>query len=226
MLIHLSRAFAQLPDRPFRRVVAVSLVGSVLLFAALLTGIGYLLTHTALFQVGWLDTVVDVLGGLGALVLTWILFPAAIIALSGLMLDSVAAAVDRRYYPRLPPGREQTVLEGVLSSLKFLALVVLLNLAILPFLLLGPLYPIIYYTVNGYLVGREYYELVSYRRVDKDAARYLRSSNSLRLFVAGVTIVFLSTIPFVNLLAPVVATAFMVHLFEQLRRDLPPPRAA
>ena len=37
------------------------------------------------------------------------------------------------------------------------------------------------------------------------------------IFAAGVVIAVLLTIPFVNLLAPLVATAAMVHLFERMR---------
>jgi uncharacterized protein involved in cysteine biosynthesis len=43
-----------------------------------------------------------------------------------------------------------------------------------------------------------------------------------------VVITVMLTIPLVNLLAPVVATAFMVHVFERLRRNagLPATRSA
>jgi uncharacterized protein involved in cysteine biosynthesis len=39
------------------------------------------------------------------------------------------------------------------------------------------------------------------------------------VFGAGVLIAFLMTVPFVNLVAPVVATAFMLHVFQGMRGE-------
>ncbi|QJE74392.1 hypothetical protein HHL28_16090 [Aerophototrophica crusticola] len=215
------KAVSQLTDRAFTRVVLLSVLLTVVVFAAVWAGFGYLVTHTALFETPWLDWGVDLLGGAAVIGLSWLAFPAVVVTTSSLMLDSIVEAVERRWYPHLPPGRSQTLAEGLWSSAKFLGLVLLLNLLALPFLFLGPLYPLIFYGLNGYLLGREYYELVAVRRMDARSMKYLRSSESLRLFVAGIIIAFISSIPIVNLLAPVVATAFMVHLFERLRRGLP-----
>ena len=72
--------------------------------------------------------------------------------------------------------------------------------------------------MNGYLLSREYFELVALRRIGPVEARALRKAHRGRLFVAGVIITLLLTVPGVNLLAPVVATAAMVHLFEDCRQ--------
>ena len=47
----------------------------------------------------------------------------------------------------------------------------------------------------------------------------MRKTNGFRVFVAGAFLAFLLTIPVVNLLAPVVGTAAMVHLFQTWRKD-------
>jgi CysZ protein len=47
----------------------------------------------------------------------------------------------------------------------------------------------------------------------------------LRVLIAGVVVAGMLSIPLVNWLTPVVAIAFMVHLFEGLRRKAgPEPR--
>lgn len=221
MIDALLKAVSQLTDSAFTRVVVLSVLLTILVFAALWAGFGYLATHTALFETPWLEWGTDLLGGALVIGLTWLAFPAVVVTSSSLMLDSIVEAVERRWYPHLPSGRPQTLVEGLWSSAKFLGLVLLLNLLALPFLFLGPLYPLIYYGLNGYLLGREYYELVAVRRLDAGRMKYLRKSESVRLFVVGVIIAFISSIPVVNLLAPVVATAFMVHVFERLRQGLP-----
>jgi uncharacterized protein involved in cysteine biosynthesis len=60
---------------------------------------------------------------------------------------------------------------------------------------------------------------VAARRLDPVEARSLRRRHGRTLFIAGVLIAFLLTIPFVNLVAPVVGTAAMLHLFETIRHE-------
>ena len=49
----------------------------------------------------------------------------------------------------------------------------------------------------------------------------MRKAHRGRLFLAGIVIAFLFTVPGLNLVAPVIATAAMVHLFENFRRVRP-----
>jgi uncharacterized protein involved in cysteine biosynthesis len=107
-------------------------------------------------------------------------------------------------------------------ALAFAAVMLLFNLLALPFYLLlmflPPLNLFVFYLLNGYLLGREYFELVAARRFDIDGARRLRRKFRGRVLLAGVVITFLLTVPIVNLVTPVVATGFMLHVFERLRR--------
>ncbi len=222
MIRHFLRALGQLPDPDFARVLLTSVVATLTLFLILAAGVWFTLYQTALFTVGWLDATVDVLGGLAVLVIVWLLFPAVVVAVSSLMLERVVRAVERRHYPGLGPAREQSFLEGLWNSLKFLGVVIALNLIVLPLYLIPVVNLLLFYSLNGYLLGREYYELVSLRRLNPERMRYLRSEEGLRLFLAGVIIAFLSVVPIVNLLVPVIATAFMVHVFENMRQGLPP----
>jgi uncharacterized protein involved in cysteine biosynthesis len=157
------------------------------------------------------------LGGLATLVLTWLFFPAFVSGSIGLLLDRVANAVERRHYPHLPPAREAPISEVVVTTAKFLAILIGLNLVALVFLPFPPVFPFVFYAVNGYLLGREYFELVALRRVDATEAEAMRSRFRGRMFLAGLVTAFLLTVPFVNLVAPIIGTAAMVHLFEAWR---------
>ncbi|HIC29274.1 MAG TPA: hypothetical protein EYO85_07535 [Rhodospirillales bacterium] len=107
--------------------------------------------------------------------------------------------------------------KAVLVTLGYLGVLIVLNLFLLVFLLIPPLFPFVFYTVNGYLLGREYFELVALRRIGPEEARRLRKAHRGKLFLTGVIMALLLTLPVVNLLAPVVITAAMVHLFEDWR---------
>ena len=60
--------------------------------------------------------------------------------------------------------------------------------------------------------------MVSVRRLDLQDSKRLRRSFRGTVILAGAVITFLLTIPLVNLVTPIIATAFMLHIFEDLRR--------
>lgn len=212
-----AKAVGQFGDPAIRRIVWVSIGISVCVFIVLWMVVGFLLTSSALFSIGWLDTAVDVLGGLATLVLTWLFFPAFVSGSIGLLLDRVANAVERRHYPQLPPAREAPISEVIVTTVKFLAILIALNLVVLVFLAFPPVFPFVFYAVNGYLLGREYFELVALRRVGATELESLRGKFRGRMFLAGLATAILLTVPFVNLVAPIIGTSAMVHLFEAWR---------
>jgi CysZ protein len=213
------KAIGQLGDPAIRRPLWIAVGLSLFAFALLWVGIGWLLTHTTLFQTGWLDAATDVLGGFATLALSWLLFPAVVATMTGFFLEEVAEAVERRHYPGRPKARSQPLAEVVISALKFFGVLLLLNGIALLFLLIPPAFPFVFYGVNGYLLGREYFDLVAARRIPAGDVVALRHRHGGRIFVAGVLIALLLTVPLVNLLVPLVGTAAMVHLFESLRRE-------
>ncbi len=220
MITALVRAVSQLSDPAVSRIVWRSIVGAILGFLALAGLVWILLFQTRLTDYSWLDNTIDVLGGLAVFGLAYLFFPAVVVAISGLLLERVADAVERRYYPGLPHAEGQSVAAGIVSSLRFLVVVVALNLLVLPAYLIPGVNLALFYILNGYLLSREYFELVALRRMTPQSARTMRKAHSAKLFGAGVIVAFFSTIPLVNLLVPVVATAFMVHIFQGLTGNL------
>jgi uncharacterized protein involved in cysteine biosynthesis len=191
--------------------------GALLVFALLFGAVGWTLGHTVLFDTWWLEGVVDGLGALAAVALTWLLFPAVVSGLIGLFLDRVAAAVEVRHYPGLPPARPIGFWESLVTAGKLVLAMLVLNILALPLYLFPVINLLVFYGLNGYLLGREYCELAALRRMDGKAAQRLRKAHGLRVFLAGVVIAFLLTLPGINLIAPVIGTAAMVHLVEAWR---------
>jgi CysZ protein len=228
LFVALTKAFAQLDDPRLQRI----LLWSVGLALAILLGLGFALwfgiVQFHLFSWGWLEKVFEVGSGLIIAILLWLLFPAAVSATIGLFLEGVAGAVETRHYPGLPHPRPQSIREALWSGLKFALVAILLNLAALLVYLIFTLFllpflnPFVFYALNGYLFGREYYETVALRRLDAKQAGELRRRNSWRVFLGGVVIMVMLTVPLLNLIAPVIATAFMVHIFESIRRGEAP----
>lgn len=219
MLKALSKGVSQLNDKSTRQILWLCIGAAVVVFIGLWSGIGYTLTNTSFFQWGWLETATDLLGGLATGVITWFLFPGVVTAIIGMFMDRIADCVEARHYPELPKAKGPPFAESMIASLKFLSIYVVINLCMLPFLLLGPLYPLIFYTANGYLISREYFELAAHRRISATDARTLRKSNQWQLLLLGIAIAFLLTVPIVNLITPVIAVAAIIHLFQAWRSD-------
>ena len=226
MLIALLRALAALSAPPLRRVVALGLGLAVLTFAALWLAVAAALYNTAWFAWRPLDWLVDLLGGLAVLGLSWLLFPAIATLTMGFFLDRVAAAVEALDYPGRGPPRHQPPGETAAVIVRLTVATLALNLVALPLYLLVPgINLVLFLALNGYLLGRGYFEVVALRRLDAAAATAVRRRFAGRIFLGGAVIAGLFALPLVNLVAPVIATAFMVHIFKSLP-PVPPQAAA
>ncbi|OSQ40920.1 hypothetical protein TMES_00720 [Thalassospira mesophila] len=212
MINDFMKSLAQFSDPRFRRVVLIGVGGAILTILALWGAIGFGLNSVTFFtDGGWLETVADWLLGVGLAVLVLLLFPSMTVLISSLLLDQVAEAVEDKHYPHLPHPRPQPFFEALINGLKFALTALLLNILILPLLITGPVYIVAFYAMNGYLLSREYFELVAARRYDVQTMTAFRKRRQMKLWIAGVGLTFLMTVPFVNLVAPIIATAFMVH---------------
>ncbi len=232
MFAALSKAIQQCSDPTFRRVLLRAVGLSLAVFVLLWIVAGALLAWGGGWLLDWinpegiwqdvLEVVFGAAGVGGVLFASFILFPAVMVMVMSFLLEEIAVTVEGRHYPGLPPARPQPIGEMLRSGLAFAAMTVAINLLALSFYLLliflPPFNLILFYGVNGYLFGREYFEIVALRRQNPTDAKRLRRRYRGRLFLAGILIAVMMTIPIVNLFAPIVATGFMVHVFEDLKR--------
>lgn len=224
-----SKAFEQLPEKTFRKVVFKSLgLTGVLLAVLLWLGFQGLesLPRFAWDWWDWINDVIQWIGGGVMIIALLILFPAIATVLISFFLDDIVAAVNARYYPRDAVGENPPLSKSLALTLRFLGVAVLLNLAVLPiylFLLWMPLANVvIFYVLNGYLLSREYFELVVQRYRTPAEMRRLRRVHQSKLILSGTAIMFMMTVPVLNLVAPIVATAAMVHLYKAMDPDVAP----
>lgn len=220
------QALAQLGDRRFRRVIWIGLILALaLLFAAYAAFLLAIQTFTPdMVELPVIGPVTGLhqLFGLASLLFMlglsiFLMVPVAGV-FSGLFLEDVAAAVEDRHYPTLPPVAPMPKSTALIESLNLLGLIVALNvlgLALLPFT--GPFYIPLFWVLNGWLLGREYFTLAALRRLPRDQVKALRSRNRLRIWAAGTLIAAPLSLPLVNLLIPVLGAATFTHLFHRMR---------
>lgn len=204
---------------PLRRVMWQS----ILLGIALLVLIGVIAQWAlgALPETGivWIDVALEIFARFFAVIMLVPLMPVVTAAIAGFFLEDVAAKIEARDYPQSPPGRDQPFVQSLRIALLFALGLLIINLLALPLYLIPGVNVVVFWVVNGYLLGREYFELVALRHVSPREVRKLREDNSLRMLGVGMLIALLMTIPFVNLMAPLFATALMVHVYKELARE-------
>ncbi len=221
----LTRSVGDVGRPVFLRFVLGGVLGALVLFAALLGLVGWLLINTALFELAWLDWAVDALGGVAAVILVVILYPGVVAAIAQFLAEPLAEQVERLHYPGLPPPRPLPLIKVIGSAISFLLTTLAVNLIVLPLYLIPGLNIPLFIAVNGYLVGREYFEAVAFRRFDTDRARSLRKTSGGRVFLSGALIAAGLTVPLLNLLMPVFGLLIMAHLVAQTARHAAGPPA-
>ena len=78
-----------------------------------------------------------------------------------------------------------------------------------------------FFLVNGYLLGREFFEFAAMRFRPPEEARLFRAKHVSTVFLAGLCISAFLAVPIVNLLTPLFAAGLMVHLHKLLSRGDP-----
>lgn len=218
-------ALGQIGDARFRRVMLLGVILALALLAAVYAGFLYLIESFApgsveipfVGPIGGIDTLL----GWGSFFLmlglsVFLMVPVAS-AFSGLFLEDITDAVEDRHYPNLPPVQPLRLADTLIDSLNFLGLLIAVNvLAVVLYAFAGPFIPVLFWAINGWLLGREYFTLVAMRRVGRQRAKVLRSQNSGRIWLAGILMAAPLSVPLVNLMIPVLGVATFTHLYHKL----------
>lgn len=217
-------------DARLRRVlwksVALSLVAYVIAGGLAVLLVDWLSTveipWVPSWMVGWIVGLVEASAVLTALWLMWMMFPAVATAMVSIFVDEIPGIVEARHYPADRPGTDPDLWPSLKRSIPFTLLVLAVNALLLPFYVatiwIPPIYVVLYFAVNGWFLGREYFELVAIRHLDDAGVYAARRRNSGVVFVTGVAIAFGLTLPFVALVIPVAGVAAMVHIYKELDR--------
>jgi CysZ protein len=227
----IARALGQAFDPRFRGVllrgVGLTLLLLAAFYAALVLGLGWLLPDSVTLpwigSVGFLDELAIGAALIGMTVASVFLMIPVASAVTGLFLEEVAAAVEARHYPGLPAAPGAGLVESLRDSIRFLAVLLIANLLALAIYLASALLaPVIFWLVNGFLLGREYFQLVAMRRLGEAGATRLRRRHWLTVWAAGTLMAIPLTIPVMNLIVPVLGVAAFTHIYHGLAGDTGP----
>jgi len=153
----------------------------------------------------------------GGMIAAHFFFPLLYPILVSFFDDKMANIIEREDYPQLAPA-VGPFWPTIMNDVSFSAKAVSLNILCLPLYLLFPLVNLaVYYALNGYLLGTQFFRIVAGRRVTAAEGAALQRKAHSSILLTGVAISFFSTVPVLNLAAPLVGIAAMLHLFHALR---------
>ena len=225
MIRDVSLALAQLPDPRFQRVlwrgVGLALLLLVAASAALLWLLAWALPDTVslpwIGDIGWLDNLAGWAAVPALLLLSAFLMIPVASAMTSLFLEEVAQAVEDRHYPGLAPARPVPLSESLKDAASAFGVVLLANaVALIAYVALAPLAPVIFIALNGYLLGREYFQVAALRREGPEGASRLRRRHAGKIWLAGCLMALPLAVPVVNLLVPTLGAAAFTHLYHRI----------
>ena len=218
-------ALSQLGDPRFRRVLLLGIGLTIaLLFGAYAAFLGFLqwavgeeATIPLVGEVTWLKDLLT-WSSIGVMILlsVFLMVPVAS-AITSMFLEDVAEAVEDRHYPHLPPVEHTPLTEAIRDTLAFLGVIIVANLmALVLYAFFPPFAVFIFWGMNGFLLGREYFTLAAMRRVGREGAILLRRKHMGTIWAAGILMAMPLSLPLVNLVIPIIGAATFTHLFHKL----------
>jgi len=219
------KALGQAGDRRFRKVlllgVGLTLAVLIAVYAAFLwflqAMVGDTQTVPLLGEVTWIN---DLLGwsslGLMLILSIFLMVPVAS-AITSMFLDEVAQAVEDRHYPALPAPPKQPLWDQFRDTVNFLGVIIAANIvALIIYIPFAPFAPFIFWALNGFLLGMEYFQLAAMRRLGREKAREMRKRNRWIIWGAGILMAMPLSVPLVNLIIPILGAATFTHLYHAL----------
>jgi len=215
MMNDVFQAFSQTFSPALRRILLKSVALAVLLLIVLGVVLQTIITGFSTLPQPF-EMALAIATGLGLVAGAIYLMGPIASLIAALFIDEVAEEVERTSFPADPVGRSLPIATSLLLSVKFFGLVLLVNFFALLMLLIPGVNIAAFFVANGYLLGREYFELAAMRYRPVEEAKALRRENSVRVFLAGLAIAGIVVVPFLNLITPVFATALMVRVHKRL----------
>ncbi|MBN8807935.1 MAG: EI24 domain-containing protein [Sphingomonas sp.] len=218
-------SLGDLADPAILKVFAQSLALTLVLFLGLGAGGWFATRWLVLDLLNWGETAANLaaISGFVAMILFgWVLFRAIAVAVVWLFGDAIVIAVERRHYPAaLASARPVGMARGLAIGVRSAARALLVNIVLAPLyvvlLVTGIGTPLLFFAANGWLLGADLGEMVAARHLDGPDLRTWRRATRWTRWDLGTMIAALLSVPFVNLVAPVLGAAMATHMFHGRR---------
>ena len=218
-------ALGQMGDPRFRRVLGLGIVLTIALLVAMTTAFLWLINSLAggsafvdiLGEVRWLNDLISWGSFFLISFLSIFLMVPVASAITSMFLDEVAQAVEDKHYPQLPKVAAVPFGDALKDTINFLGVLIGANiLALILYAVFSFAAPFIFWALNGFLLGREYFTLAAMRRIGRDQAKILRKQHTGTIWIAGILMAMPLSVPLLNLFIPILGAATFTHLYHHI----------
>lgn len=219
------KTLTQIGDPRFRRVlfkgIGLTFVLLIAVYTAFLMFLSWIgagqTVQELLGNVSWVGDLVTFASFFLMIALSVFLMIPVASAITSLFLDEVADAVEDKHYPELPDVPGVSFAEGLKDSVNFLGVLIAANIfALILYVFFPPFSLFIFWGLNGFLLGREYFQMIAMRRVGRSEAKKLRKKHLGVIWLAGTLMAMPLVVPLLNLVIPILGAATFTHLYHQL----------
>lgn len=163
---------------------------------------------------GWLGIGAEALAAAALVLAAVIIMPVVTMFVGSVVLDVAAERVEKARYPKDRPGIGMALPKALVASARIAAFALPLNVLALPLYFVPVVNVLVYWGLNGFLLGREYFSMAALRFRDWPDVRAIRRRNGALIFLAGLALAAVMSVPVVNLCAPLFGIALMVRLHK------------
>jgi CysZ protein len=216
MFASLGRAIGNVFDPRFFGTLVKAVVLTLALFIAAFIALQWGLHYLPTLHYPWVNAVVNFVSSVGLIVVMLFIGAPVVAAVYGtFFLDGVAKSVEAKYYASDAPASGATLATSLFTALRFTGLIVAVTVALLPAdVFLPGVGSAATLVADGWLLGREYFELAALRHLPRAETDALRHRHRFAILGGGILLALLAYIPLADVIAPLFGAALMTHLFK------------
>ncbi|OKY74345.1 MAG: hypothetical protein BM485_13865 [Desulfobulbaceae bacterium DB1] len=210
-----AKTFSSLRKADLVGLIVICALLAVIMVVLTVTAISWMTANLVNLERSWLDTLVNWLVGAVTGIAGWFMLPPLVILISGIFQEKIIHKVETAFYPDRVRQGEPHFWGDVKHDVGFALWALFLNILILPLYFVGIGFPVSI-ALNSYLLGREFFEGAAGYHLGKPEARKLAGRNKKAVYGGGFVIAVMTLVPLLNLLMPILATVWMVHVYHGL----------
>ena len=214
----LAKTFSSLKKANLLGLAALAAGLAVVLVGLTITGVTWLTAGLVTLETGWLDTLINWLVGALTGVAGWFMLPPLVILIGGIFQEQIIHKVELAYYPQQVRKEAPRFWADLQHDLAFALWAISLNLLILPLYLIGVGF-FASIALNSYLLGREFFESAAGYHLGKPKARQLLRQHRKVVYTGGLIITLMTLTPIINLMMPILAIVWMVHVYHTFPQE-------
>lgn len=211
VIMAFTRAMQNLLLRGIIKIFLICLCCYIVLWSALAWALGVIF-----MQMFYPNAVSATLGSLVGVGMAWFLFPLLFPVLISFFDERIAEIIEKNEYPHVLPAHPP-FWPTFMQDVRFTAKALFFNILCLPFYFIPFFGQALYYGLNGYMLGMQFFRMAAGRRLPYEACVPLMKAARKDIFLIGLAVSVAATIPLLNFAAPVWGVAAMLHVFYHLQ---------